>query len=165
MQAHRGTLQPDVKMAHMIRSKFVLLSLLKYANRAASRVSVPLKYQRLCFHTSGILDGTTFIQKPRLFPHDSQSTLRLSLGREPNSMKISARDEVISFIMRTLNESIENRSNCYKLNLLLRSINKFPCPDYATESSDFHVILSIQYFHDLFQHNLFLFPTIFLLKS
>ncbi|XP_012225883.1 dihydrolipoyllysine-residue acetyltransferase component of pyruvate dehydrogenase complex [Linepithema humile] len=42
-------------MAHMIRSKFVFLSL-KYANRAAPRISVPLKYQRLCFHTSWILD-------------------------------------------------------------------------------------------------------------
>ncbi|KAL6257239.1 hypothetical protein P5V15_012166 [Pogonomyrmex californicus] len=42
-------------MAHMIRSKFVLLSL-KYANRVAPRTSVPLKFQRLCFHTSKILD-------------------------------------------------------------------------------------------------------------
>ncbi|XP_032691105.1 dihydrolipoyllysine-residue acetyltransferase component of pyruvate dehydrogenase complex, mitochondrial-like isoform X2 [Odontomachus brunneus] len=42
-------------MAHMIRSKFLLLSL-KYANRIAPRISVPLKYHRLCFHTSGILD-------------------------------------------------------------------------------------------------------------
>ncbi|XP_014485358.1 PREDICTED: dihydrolipoyllysine-residue acetyltransferase component of pyruvate dehydrogenase complex, mitochondrial-like [Dinoponera quadriceps] len=42
-------------MAHMLRSKFVLLSL-KYVNLTASRISVPLKYHRLCFHTSGILD-------------------------------------------------------------------------------------------------------------
>ncbi|XP_011139185.1 dihydrolipoyllysine-residue acetyltransferase component of pyruvate dehydrogenase complex, mitochondrial-like isoform X1 [Harpegnathos saltator] len=42
-------------MAHMIRSKFVLLSL-KYANRVAQRISSPTIYHRLCFHTSGILD-------------------------------------------------------------------------------------------------------------
>lgn len=33
----------------------MLLSL-KYANRVAPRITVPLKYQRLCFHTSDILD-------------------------------------------------------------------------------------------------------------
>ncbi|XP_029163111.1 uncharacterized protein LOC114934601 [Nylanderia fulva] len=42
-------------MAHIIRSKFMLLSL-KYANRVAPRIFAPLKYQQLCFHTSGILD-------------------------------------------------------------------------------------------------------------
>ncbi|XP_018353496.1 PREDICTED: dihydrolipoyllysine-residue acetyltransferase component of pyruvate dehydrogenase complex-like [Trachymyrmex septentrionalis] len=42
-------------MAHILRSKFVHLSL-KYANPIALRVPVPLKYQRLCFHTSTILD-------------------------------------------------------------------------------------------------------------
>ncbi|XP_072752947.1 dihydrolipoyllysine-residue acetyltransferase component of pyruvate dehydrogenase complex [Anoplolepis gracilipes] len=42
-------------MAHIIRSKLMLLSL-KYANRVAPRIFVPSKYQRLCFHTSGILD-------------------------------------------------------------------------------------------------------------
>ncbi|XP_070154911.1 dihydrolipoyllysine-residue acetyltransferase component of pyruvate dehydrogenase complex [Polyergus mexicanus] len=41
------------KMAHIVRSKIMLL---KYTNRVASRVFVPLKYQRLCFHTSRILD-------------------------------------------------------------------------------------------------------------
>ncbi|XP_018394872.1 PREDICTED: dihydrolipoyllysine-residue acetyltransferase component of pyruvate dehydrogenase complex-like [Cyphomyrmex costatus] len=42
-------------MAHILRSKFVHLSL-KYANPVTFRVPVPLKYQRLCFHTSTILD-------------------------------------------------------------------------------------------------------------
>ncbi|XP_011867222.1 PREDICTED: pyruvate dehydrogenase protein X component, mitochondrial-like [Vollenhovia emeryi] len=44
-------------MAHMIRSGLVLLSL-KHASRVAPRVSVPLKCQRLCFRTSGVLDVT-----------------------------------------------------------------------------------------------------------
>ncbi|XP_050458912.1 pyruvate dehydrogenase protein X component, mitochondrial-like [Cataglyphis hispanica] len=42
-------------MAHIIRSKIMLLSM-KYTNRVAPRIFVPLKYQRLCFHTSRILD-------------------------------------------------------------------------------------------------------------
>lgn len=42
-------------MAHVIRSRLMLLSL-KYASRVTPRIFVPLKYQRLCFHTSGILD-------------------------------------------------------------------------------------------------------------
>ncbi|XP_077255952.1 dihydrolipoyllysine-residue acetyltransferase component of pyruvate dehydrogenase complex isoform X2 [Temnothorax americanus] len=44
-------------MAHMIRSRLVLLSL-KYANHVAPRIPVPSKCQRLCFRTSSILDAT-----------------------------------------------------------------------------------------------------------
>ncbi|XP_024881046.1 pyruvate dehydrogenase protein X component, mitochondrial-like [Temnothorax curvispinosus] len=44
-------------MAHMIRSRLVLLSL-KYTNHVAPRIPVPLKCQRLCFRTSSILDVT-----------------------------------------------------------------------------------------------------------
>ncbi|EFN70179.1 Dihydrolipoyllysine-residue acetyltransferase component of pyruvate dehydrogenase complex, mitochondrial [Camponotus floridanus] len=42
-------------MAHIIRSKLMLLSL-KYTSCVAPRILVPLKHQRLCFHTTRILD-------------------------------------------------------------------------------------------------------------
>ncbi|KAG7204367.1 hypothetical protein KM043_004811 [Ampulex compressa] len=43
-------------MALMTKARVALLSL-KYSNRLVPRVFVPLKYQRLCFHTSWILDA------------------------------------------------------------------------------------------------------------
>lgn len=66
----------------MIRSKLVLLSL-KYANRVAPRVSVPLKYQRLCFHTSDILDVTgKELLMPSLSPTMESGTIVKWFKRE-----------------------------------------------------------------------------------
>ncbi|XP_043487326.1 pyruvate dehydrogenase protein X component, mitochondrial-like [Polistes fuscatus] len=45
-------------MAHTIsRSRHVVLFALKYTNRIKSRNLIPLKYQRLCFHTNWILEA------------------------------------------------------------------------------------------------------------
>ncbi|XP_014612908.1 PREDICTED: dihydrolipoyllysine-residue acetyltransferase component of pyruvate dehydrogenase complex, mitochondrial-like [Polistes canadensis] len=45
-------------MAHTIsRSRLVVLFALKYTNRIKSRNLIPLKYQRLCFHTNWILEA------------------------------------------------------------------------------------------------------------
>ncbi|KYN03303.1 Dihydrolipoyllysine-residue acetyltransferase [Cyphomyrmex costatus] len=67
-------------MAHILRSKFVHLSL-KYANPVTFRVPVPLKYQRLCFHTSTILDDICFsvmgkeLSMPSLSPTMESGTI------------------------------------------------------------------------------------------
>lgn len=49
-------------MAQMMIPRIALLSI-KNSNRLIPRIFVPLKYQRLCFHTSWVLDGMQFIQK------------------------------------------------------------------------------------------------------
>ncbi|KAF3422256.1 hypothetical protein E2986_01927 [Frieseomelitta varia] len=49
-------------MAQMTIPRIALLSI-KNSNRVIPRIFVPLKYQRLCFHTSWVLDGMQFIQK------------------------------------------------------------------------------------------------------
>ncbi|XP_020280697.1 dihydrolipoyllysine-residue acetyltransferase component 1 of pyruvate dehydrogenase complex, mitochondrial-like [Pseudomyrmex gracilis] len=74
-------------MAHMIRSKFLLLSL-NYANRVASRFSAPLKFQRLCFHTSGILDvkGKELLM-PSLSPTMETGTIVKWLKKEGDKIE------------------------------------------------------------------------------
>ncbi|KAH0954597.1 hypothetical protein HN011_002762 [Eciton burchellii] len=74
-------------MAHMIRSKFVLLSL-KHAKRIAPRIPVPLKHQRLCFHTSGILDvkGKELLM-PSLSPTMENGTIVKWLKKEGDKLE------------------------------------------------------------------------------
>ncbi|KAI4487857.1 hypothetical protein M0802_011745 [Mischocyttarus mexicanus] len=43
-------------MAHMISRSRLLFFGLKYTNRIKPRILIPLKYQRLCFHTSWVLE-------------------------------------------------------------------------------------------------------------
>lgn len=49
-------------MAQMMIPKIGLLSI-KNSSRVVPRIFVPLKYQRLCFHTSWVFNGMQFIQK------------------------------------------------------------------------------------------------------
>ncbi|KAL6428379.1 hypothetical protein ACFW04_008574 [Cataglyphis niger] len=73
-------------MAHIIRSKIMLLSL-KYTNRVVPRIFVPLKYQRLCFHTSRILDvkGKELLM-PSLSPTMETGTIVKWIKKEGDSI-------------------------------------------------------------------------------
>ncbi|KYQ52819.1 Dihydrolipoyllysine-residue acetyltransferase [Trachymyrmex zeteki] len=74
-------------MAHILRSKFVHLSL-KYANPVALRIPVPLKYQRLCFHTSTILDVMgKELSMPSLSPTMESGTIVKWLKKEGDKIE------------------------------------------------------------------------------
>ncbi|KYM87186.1 Dihydrolipoyllysine-residue acetyltransferase [Atta colombica] len=74
-------------MAHILRSKFVHLSL-KYANPNALRV--PLNYQRLCFHTSTILDVMgKELSMPSLSPTMESGTIVKWLKKEGDKIEPS----------------------------------------------------------------------------
>ncbi|KAG5319169.1 ODP21 dehydrogenase, partial [Acromyrmex heyeri] len=76
-----------IKMAHILRSKFVHL-LLKYANPIALHVPVPLKYQRLCFHTSTILDVIgKKLSMPSLSPTMENGTIVKWLKKEGDKIE------------------------------------------------------------------------------
>lgn len=80
------------KMAHTMRSRIAFFAL-RYSNLVKPRISLPLKYQRLCFHTSWVLDvkGKELLM-PSLSPTMETGTIVKWLKKEGD--KISPGDAI-----------------------------------------------------------------------
>ncbi|XP_043678735.1 dihydrolipoyllysine-residue acetyltransferase component of pyruvate dehydrogenase complex, mitochondrial-like [Vespula pensylvanica] len=80
-------------MAHMMARSRLGLFAFKYNNRVKSRILVPLKYQRLCFHTNWILDAKgKELLMPSLSPTMETGTIVKWLKKEGD--KISPGDAI-----------------------------------------------------------------------